>query len=315
MYSTTFAPYALKSSTTARQLQYLKIYRYHFPMAALTFFEVSGSWLSVSAPAVAGNISDPVIEPVSGLVVFTPRLPRGKTFLVNDYLVTGAHNMLQQVWLIANPNRGTFRLELDGFSTPALPYTATPAAVQTALRALPSINGANVTVTAGPQADSFNVEFTGALANTYVSEIVSHSNLHNALDQSCPIEVTVVRQGTPEVVADTAIALPDIMGRIWHGVLSAIDSVDSPGVKLTANSAALNNNDPHPHQHPLIYDVTFLNVSFNGEDQVIAPFAFEAPTDDQAIRITDPDFVRLPYAPITQSPVTAPQRSWRLRAV
>ena len=103
--------------------------------------------------------------------------------------------------------------------------------------------------------------------------------------------------------------MPDIMGRIWNGVLSAIDSVDSPGVKLTANSAVLNNPDP------LIYDVTFLNVSFNGEDQILAPFAFEAPTTDTSIRITDPEFSRLPYGPIAQSPVTAPQRNWRLRAV
>lgn len=277
----------------------------------LTLFEVTGSWLSVSAPAAAGNNSDPTIEQVSGLVTFTPRLPRGVTFLVTDYLVTNAYNTLQQVWLISNPSTGTFRLSLDGFRTVALPYNASPAVVEAALEALPSIGEGNVDVSNGDQPDSFDVEFIGALANSNVAAMVATSSLYNDNDQNCPVEVTVVNQGTPQVVADTAVALPAITARIWHGRLCSIDSVDSPGVKLAANSAVLNFDEP------LIYDVTFEKVRFNGEDQTIAPFAFVAPVSDVSMCITDPELQRLPYsAPIaatwTPGNVT---RNWRLRAV
>ena len=278
----------------------------------LTLFEVTGSWLSVSAPAVAGNNSDPTIEQVSGLVTFTPRLPRGQTFHITDYLVTNAYNTLQQVWLISNPSTGTFRLSLDGFRTVALPYNASAAAVEAALAALPPINGtANVAVSNGDQPDSFDIEFTGALANSNVAALVASSSLYNDSDQNCPVEVTVVNQGTPQVVADTAVALPPITARIWHGRLCAIDSVDSPGVKLAANSAVLN------FDSPLIYDVSFDRVRFNGEDQVIAPFAFVASVDDTSVCLTDPELQRLPYsAPIAAT--WAPggtKTNWRLRAV
>lgn len=277
----------------------------------LTLFEVTGSWLSVSAPAVAGNNSDPTIEQVSGLVTFTPRLPRGLTFQVTDYLVTNAYNTLQQVWLISNPSNGTFRLSLDGFRTVALPYNASAAVVEAALAALPSIGTGNVNVTNGDQPDSFDIEFIGSLANSNVSALVAASSLYNDADQNCPVEVTVVNQGTPQVVADTAVALPAITGRIWHGRLCAIDSVDSPGVRLAANSSVLNFDEP------LIYDVTFERVRFNGEDQTIAPFAFVASADDTSICLTDPELQRLPYStPIaatwTPGNVT---RNWRLRAV
>lgn len=280
-------------------------------MTVLTLFEVTGSWLSVSAPAISGNNSEPTIEQVSGLVTFTPRLPRGTTFQVNDYLVTEAYNTSQQVWLIANPIAGTWRLSLDGFKTVALPYDATAAQVDAALSALPPIDDtANVTVIKGT-GDSFNVEFVGALANSNIPQLVAISNLTNANGQSCPISVTVSTQGTPQVVADTAIALPAITARIWNGRLCAIDSVDSPGVMLTANSAALNNPDP------LIYDVTFSNVRFNSVDQVIAPFAFVAPEDSSSVCLTDPGLQRLPYdvpIPAMWTPAGA-ATNWRIRAV
>ena len=274
----------------------------------LTLFEVTGNWLSVSNPALAGNINDPQIEAISGLATFTPRLPRGATFLVDDYLVTNAYNTLQQVWLIANPETGTFRLQLDGSSTIALLPTASPATVQSALAALPSVGAGNVAVTAGDKADSYNVEFIGDLVEVNVPPLVSFSSLYNGQGQNCPISVTVVYQGTPQVVAPTAIALPPIIARIWHGRLSTIDSVDTPGVKLAANNAMFDTQT-------LIYDVNFTSVSYNGETNTIEPFAFVAPTTNTPVCITDPDLERLAYqTPLvpTNSTYTT---NWRLRAV
>lgn len=280
----------------------------------LTLFEVTGNWLSVSAPALAGTNSDPVIEPVSGFVTLTPRLPRGMTFLIEDYLVTNAYNTLQQVWLIANPTTGTWHLRLDGFRTVNLPPTASAAAVESALEALPSIGAGNVQVTNGSQPKSFNIEFVGDLEQVNVSPLSSYSSLYNDLSQNCPIEVTVIHQGTPQVVAKTAVVLPSITARIWRGRLCAIDATDSPGVMLVANDPLLNFKDP------LIYDVSFDRVRYNGEDQVMAPFAFVAPEDASPVCITDPQLQRLPWtSPIqatwTPASTAAKTNNWRLRAV
>lgn len=253
------------------------------------------------------------MEALQGLATFTPRVPKGMAFYVNDHLVTEAYNTLQQVFLIANPTSGTFRLSLDAASTAQLPYNASASAVKTALEGLPTVGAGNVAVSVTAP-DSYDIEFKGKLAQTSVVPLIAYSNLSNALLQSCPISVTVVNQGTPQVVADTAVVLPAITARIWKGRLCAIDSVDSPGVKLAANGPALNNKDP------LIYDVNFSKVSYNSADQVLAPYGFVAPATETSICLTDPQFQKLPYsAPIqgvwTPSSTAARSQNWRLRAV
>lgn len=280
----------------------------------LEMFEVTGSWVSVSEPALSGNNAGPRLEDVQGLVTFTPRLPRGTSFFVNDYQVAVARNTLQQVFLISNPTVGSWTLSLDGIKTVNLSSSSSPTAVKNALQELPGIGTGNVQVTAGASADAFNVQFIGALAQSAVSPLVSYSNLFNAQGQACPVEVTIIYQGTPQVIADTAVVLPAITGRIRNGRLCTIDSIDSPGVDLAANTPELNNQDP------LIYDVSFSKVSYNGADQGIAPFAFIAPTASTSVCITSPQLQKVGYSsPITEtwSPATTAAKSnnWRLRAV
>lgn len=279
----------------------------------LVFFEVTGSWISVSEPSLASNNSGPRLEPVSGLVTFTPRLPRGASFFVFNHLVSHERNTLQQIFLISNPVRGTWKLSLDGIRTPDLPYSASPADVQAALAALPSVGAGNVSVTTGAHADSFNVEFINALAHTAVTPIVAYSNLYNSANQNCPVEVTTIHQGTPQIVADTAIVLPAVTARIRNGVLCSIDSIDSPGVDLCAAMPELNSPDP------LIYDVTFDKVSFDGQNQMIAPFGFVAPPDNTPVCITSPHTQKVPWMPpiaATWTPGTTAAKSlnWRLRS-
>lgn len=280
----------------------------------LETFEVTGSWVSVSDPALSSNNTGPRIENVQGLVTFTPRLPRGAAFFVSDYLVSVARNTIQQVFHIANPSTGTWNLSHEGIRTVNLSYSANAAAVEAALEDLPGIGAGNVQVTTGASADSFDVEFINDLAEASVSPLSAQSSLYNSLGQACPIQITVAYQGTPEVIAPVAVVLPAITGRIRNGRLCTIDSIDSPGVELAANSPELNNQDP------LIYDVSFSMVSYNGEDQSIAPFGFVAPTDSTAVCITSPQLQKVNYsAPLTAiwSPGTTAAKSnnWRLRSV
>lgn len=74
-----------------------------------------------------------------------------------DY-TAGVH---QVVRIVGNPTGGLWRLLYDNSATSTLPRNATAAAVQAALRALPTI-GDNVTVT-GPNGGPYQVVFTGAL--------------------------------------------------------------------------------------------------------------------------------------------------------
>lgn len=80
---------------------------------------------------------------------------------------------------------------------------------------------------------------------------------------------------------DTAILLAPRRARIWEGRLCTINAADTPGVQLVANTAELGLTDP------LIYDVTFSSIRYNGTDQMIQNFAFQAPTSGGTICITD----------------------------
>lgn len=70
-----------------------------------------------------------------------------------------------QLVTISGATGGTFMLSFEGDSTTALPYTATAAAVQAALAALPSIGSGNVAVT-GLAGGPFTASFQNALGGT-----------------------------------------------------------------------------------------------------------------------------------------------------
>lgn len=83
-------------------------------------------------------------------------------------------NEVQTVTITGTPTGGTFSLTYGGATTPALPYNATAAAVQTALRALSSIGSTGVTVTGGPGPGTpYVVTFGGTLGGINVPLIVA----------------------------------------------------------------------------------------------------------------------------------------------
>lgn len=258
---------------------------------SLTYFPVSGSFYSVSDPSISGNTDVPVMQPINALVTFTARLPRGQQIFISDYLVTAGYNALQTINLLNNPTGGTFTLDVLGVPTGNLAWDITPAQLQTALENLSSVGAGNVIVTSTAAPATYSVEFTGDLGNTFMAPIVGDASLLlNAQGAGyCEITVTTSSAGSDQVVASTAISLPPLTARIYMGVLSTIDYGDTPGFNLVANTPVLGLTGP------LIYDVTFDNVTFNGTNQVLAPFAFTAPVDNTAIDLTDPGLALLPY--------------------
>lgn len=260
---------------------------------SLTFFPVSGHYNAVADPSISGVLNSPVVQPVSALVTFTPRLPKGQMFYLKDYLITNAYNAEQTVNLLGIPTGGTWTLSYQGdITSPPLAWNATPTQVQTALQALPSIGAGNVLVVADVEPQAYDVQFTGTLGLQQIPVLVGDADLLTNSEGAgfCEITVAPTALGSPQVSADTAIALPPLTARIWNGVLSTIDRSDTPGFQLTANSPLLNLDDD------LIYDVAFDKVSFNGDSQYLAPFAFVAPVGNTAMCMTDPGLKRLPYS-------------------
>ena len=268
---------------------------------SVTFFDVTGFFQAVADPSVSGVLNQPIVQPINALVTFTPRLARGQTFYIEDYLVSPAYNAVQTVTLIGSsglaPTGGTWTLSYSGHTTdPPLAWDIAPADLQTALAALPAIGSGNVHVVAGPAGLSYNVEFTGTLGDQVMAPMIGNGDLLTNPEGAgfCEVTVAVATVGSAEIIADTAIAIPPLTAAIYNGVLSAIDYADTPGFQLPANVAALN-------LAQLIYDVTFTNVTFNDATQFLAPFAFAAPSDTTPVCLTDPDLTRLPYQPPSTS--------------
>lgn len=295
---------------------------------SLTFFPVSGSFYAVADPSVSGTISDPQIQPVDALVTFTPRLPVGFQAFVDDYLISPAYNAQQTISIIGNAVQGTWQLTsplASDETTSVLQFNATPSQVQTALTALPSIGAGNLVVTAGINPQSYNIDFTGALGELEILPLIpTWTDLTDANGYQCTITVVTTATGSPQITGPTSISIPPRSARIWSGVLSTIDYVDTAGIQLTAETAILNLPD---YLSPLIYDVAFSHVTFNSANQVLGNFAFQASADATPICITDPDTEKLNYQrpistvwqpiptdPSIVGPGVAVMSDWRRRA-
>jgi hypothetical protein len=103
----------------------------------------------------------------------------------------------------------------------------------------------------------------------------------------------------------TSISLAPVTGRVMGTIvngspvweLCTINSSDTPGIQLLANSTPISTylTAKGIQSGALIYDVSFTEVTFAGNPQSITPFAFVAPTTTQTICITDPAFETIPY--------------------
>ncbi len=276
----------------------------------LTFFPVTGFFNAVADPSISGFINQPVVQPINALVTFRPRLANGQMIFISQYLVTAPYNAEQIIYLLGNPIGGTFTLEFLSDITGPLDWDSDPSLVQTALEALPSIGAGNVIVIVNPLTpQSYVVKFTSDLASVPIPAMVGDPDLLQTVQGVgfCAIEVAVTAVGSGQVIENTALAMPPLIGRIWNGVLSTIDRTDTPGFQLVANTSALNldaNNGASSSDGAggLIYDVSFSAITFNDANQFLAPYAFVAPTDATPICISDPDLEVVPY----QAPSSAP---------
>lgn len=115
---------------------------------------------------------------------------------------------------------GTFRVGYEGFYTTALAYGATSATVQTAMRLLPSVNGANVSV-AGDAPHT--VTFIAGLGKLDVALLTTDPSLLTTADPAVA-GTAVVAQGTPGVSA-TVRGAP--IGTHYTNISTGVDYVNT----------------------------------------------------------------------------------------
>jgi hypothetical protein len=273
---------------------------------SLVFFPVSGTNFAVADPSISGGQNQPIIQPVSGLVLFTPRLQRGTSFWIDNYLVQAEYSAEQTVNIINNPNQGNWTLQILGVWTTNLAWNAANATVQNALVAAAGVTTADIHVATGINPQSYDVTFTGALANRSIPIMLADpGTLQNALGQGCEVTVDGTSTGGAQIIAPTAITIPPLQARIWNGVLSTIDQDDTPGFQLVANQPELGLFSVTGLSE-LIYDVTFNSVTYNGGPGILAPWAFAAPTDATPVCLTDPSLDRLSWQPPISTTWTPP---------
>lgn len=107
-------------------------------------------------------------------------------------------NEVQTLTVNGSPTGGTYRLAFEGYTTAAIAFDAAAAAVQTALRALPSIGTAGVGV-AGSAGGPYTITFAGNLAKLAVPLItVPYNNLTGG---TAPANPPTVAETTPGVTA------------------------------------------------------------------------------------------------------------------
>jgi len=244
-------------------------------MTSPLVFPVSADWWSGGDPALTATTSAPEWLPISGLVTFTPRLPKGFTAYTASFPVAGNVNAVQTLTLLGAPDGGTYTISYGGYTTTNL--------------------APNATVTS-PQAFEYVVTFTGTLANQPIALLTTDGHLlTNSGGNTVSITVVMTTPGTTARNAKTGVVIPTRQGRIWAGQLCSIDVNDSPNVQLISNDPALNLIDQNVPS--LIYDVMFTQVQYDSTTGALQNFAFAAPPDTTAVCLTDPTFPRLTFQP------------------
>lgn len=126
-------------------------------------------------------------------------------------VVQAEHDEVQSVTITGGPTGGTFTLTAGANTTNPIAYNAAASVVQTELRALASINGANVTVT-GSAGGPYTVEFIASLGNASQSLLTKDASLLTG-GTSPNVAIAEVQAGSGfATVASTTYTLKHVGG-------------------------------------------------------------------------------------------------------
>jgi len=144
-------------------------------------------------------------------------------------------NEIQQITITGTPTGGTFTLTFVGVTTGPIDFDATAAEVDTALEALSLIGAGDVTCTGGPlPGTAVDCEFTGALANTNVPQMIPDGTLLTG-GTSPTVSVATTQGGNEGTGGETLLDIISSFQSLTAGTFGAS--------KNTKGSAAPNPGD------------------------------------------------------------------------
>ncbi len=165
---------------------------------------------------------------------------RGVLVVLNVTEVTDATNEVQS--LLVDATAGTYTLTFGADTTGALAYNADAATVETALRALTSVGGANVSV--APAGPGMTITFNGALAAQNVAQITADSS--SLTGNTATASVITTTQGSAATSLTLSVTGTDPASGASVTLLTgaAVTSISTnsyriyPGLTAVANATA-----------------------------------------------------------------------------
>jgi hypothetical protein len=191
----------------------------------------------------------------------------------------GSYTPLIAIGDCGNPTGGTFTLTYSGQTTTALAYSASPAAVQTALEALSNLAPGDVTVT-GVAGKYYVVTFGGTLAATSVAEITGDGT---ALTPDSVVSVDTIVEGaaspaTNEVqliqLRENPITYADDWTPITNGWTGSLSTRTLAMVKKLVEESPISASFQITVQDPTGARRTYLKTPSTTECTIIDPEAF-----------------------------------------
>jgi acrosin len=157
----------------------------------------------------------------------------------NDSITVGSLSAIHQA-VTVDGEGGTDTLTINDSASAASTYTITDTSVKSSLtnKAVTYLNAENVTLTAGAQADTFNVQSTNALTKLTINAGVGADkfNLGNAQNRLDDIKGSLVLNG--QAGTDT-LTLNDQGSTTAHAFTLTSTTVTRDGVALVTNSSSL----------------------------------------------------------------------------
>jgi flagellar hook-associated protein 2 len=146
---------------------------------------------------------------------------------VDGYPSTGAAEE-QTISPSSSPNSGTYTLTYEGQTTAAIDFDATPAAIQTALEALSTINAGDITVDGGANGlddGDVTVTFSDTLGDVSMISITESLN-----PPSVTVTISETTKGVLSYISRSSNTIDDVI----HGVtLHLHDTTDANGEDIT----------------------------------------------------------------------------------
>lgn len=175
------------------------------------------------------------------------------------------------------PTGGTFILSLSGSDSAAIPYNASPAAVQTALEGVAGIGSGNVLVT-GTAGKFYQIEFIGTLAGTGVAELVVKIDALDGLAEVSTLQDGGAGLNEKQLVALSSkpIAYADSWAPItngWTGELST-NTLAALQAFVSANSNQITKTFQVTLANPSGDRTTFVKTGVSIACSIISPEAF-----------------------------------------